>query len=63
MSAKELVTELQKLDEFALAKFVDELQKHHELAEDLYDLLTFRMRASEPSRPFEEFMRDLPQKR
>ncbi|MGD0651513.1 MAG: hypothetical protein ABSA97_10305 [Verrucomicrobiia bacterium] len=63
MSAKELVAELEKLDESALAKFVEELQKHHDLAEDVYDLLAFRMRADEPSRPFEEFMRELPQKR
>ena len=62
MSAKELVAELEKLDESALAKFVEELQKHHDLAEDLYDLLAFRMRADEPSRPFEEFIRGLPQK-
>jgi|GEM_PF-1734467 hypothetical protein len=63
MSAQELVAELEKLDESALAKFVEELQKHHDLAEDLYNLLAFRMRADEPSRPFGEFMRALPQKR
>jgi len=59
MSAKEL----EKVDKSALAKFVDELQKHHELAEDVYDLLAFRIRADEPSGPFEEFVRELPKKR
>jgi hypothetical protein len=50
MSARELVAELEKLDESALPKFVGEFQKHHDLAEYLYDLLVFRMRAGEPSR-------------
>jgi len=59
VSTKELVAELGKLDEQGLAKFVDELQKHEELAEDVYDLLAFRMRATEPARPFEEFMQEL----
>lgn len=63
MSAKELVLELKRLDEDGLARFVDELQKHRELAEDLYDLLAFRMRAEEPSRPFERFMSELERKR
>jgi hypothetical protein len=59
MSTKELVAELAKLDEAGLAEFVAELQQHSELAEDIYDLLVFRMRADEPSRPFEDFIRDL----
>ena len=63
MSAKELVLELKRLDEDGLARFVDELQKHQELAEDLYDLLSFRIRAEEPSRPFERFMSELERKR
>lgn len=63
MSTQELVAELKRFDEAALVKFVDELEKHHELAEDLYDLLAFRMRASEPVRPFEDFVRELEIKR
>jgi hypothetical protein len=62
MSTRELVAELKRLDPDGLAKFVDELQRHDALAEDLYDLLAFRMRANEPVRPFEEFVRDLDRK-
>jgi hypothetical protein len=63
VSTKQLVAAIGKLDEQGLAKFVDELQKHGELAEDLYDLLAFRMRATEPSRPFQEFMQELERRR
>ena len=62
MSTGQLVAELEKLDQDALARFVDELQQHGELAEDLYDLLTFRLRADEPSRPFEDFVQELSRK-
>jgi hypothetical protein len=63
MSTKEMVAELERCDEAGLAKFVDELEKHGELAEDLYDLLAFRMRSQEPVRPFEEFAQELTTKR
>ena len=59
MSTKDLIAELAKLDQAGLAEFVAELQQHSELAKDIYDLLAFRMRADEPSRPFEDFVRDL----
>jgi hypothetical protein len=59
MSSKELVAEIAKLDETELARFVAELEQHSELAEDIFDLLAFRMRAAEPSRPFEQFVREL----
>jgi len=58
-----MVAELERFDETGLAKFVDELEKHGELAEDLYDLLAFRMRRQEPVRPFEEFVQELESKR
>jgi len=54
-----MVAELERFDEAGLAKLVDELEKHGELAQDLYDLLAFRMRASELVRPFEEFVEEL----
>jgi hypothetical protein len=63
MSAKEMVAELEGLDEAKLAEFVHELEKHGELAEDVYDLLAFRMRAAEPVRPFEDFVREVNAKR
>jgi hypothetical protein len=59
MSTKELVAELAKLDQAGLAQFISELERNSDLAEDIYDLLAFKMRAAEPSRPFEEFVRDL----
>jgi hypothetical protein len=62
MSSKELVAELAKLDEAGLAQFVAELEQNSKLAEDIFDLLAFRMRAAEPSRPFEEFVRELEDK-
>lgn len=58
-----MIAELERFDEAGLARFVDELEKHGELAEDLYDLLAFRMRAHEPSRPFDEFVEELDAKR
>ena len=63
MSTKDMVAALERFDEVELAKFVDELEKHDKLAENLYDLLAFRMRAQEPMRPFEEFVQDLQAKR
>lgn len=63
MSTKDMVAALERFDEVELARFVDELEKHDKLAENLYDLLAFRMRAQEPMRPFEEFVQDLQAKR
>jgi hypothetical protein len=63
MSAEEMVAELERADATGLARFVDELQKHGELAEDLYDLLAFRLRAQEPARSFEEFVAELSHQR
>jgi hypothetical protein len=40
----------------------DQLTALLEKQEDLYDLRTFRMRANEPSRPFEEFSHELDSK-
>jgi hypothetical protein len=57
MSAGQIVTALEQMHQEDLVGFVDELQKHRNLAEDLYDLLAFQMRAAEPVHPFEEVAR------
>jgi len=44
MSVGQIVAALEQMDQ-------------EDLAEDLYDLLAFQMRATEPVRPFEEFAR------
>jgi hypothetical protein len=59
MSTEQIVAALEKMGHDELSQFVDELQRHHELAEDLHDLLAFQLRGDEPVRPFEDFLRDL----
>jgi hypothetical protein len=59
MSTAQIVAALEKMEHEELSQFVDELQRHQELAEDLYDLLAFQLRGQEPVRPFEDFLRDL----